>query len=245
MSAGELERVEVMGRVANEELKLTDAAAMLQLSYRQVKRLWRRYRQKGSQGLQHGNVGRVSNRSKPAKFRRRVLSLIQKKYSGSEEERFGPTLAAEHLAEEDGIAIDHETLRGWMLAEGLWSRQRKRKKHCQRRERLSSCTLRPEWTWFVIKGVRSISANVVVPIDRIIVLNDRKISPRPLCRSVFGTLHSSLLLWLSAAEAVNHLDLLVDSRPYHQMKMLFPPHESKSYVVRYLSPSSFRSSLAG
>ena len=118
MSARELERVEVMGRVAKEELKLMDAAAMLQLSYRQVKRLWRRYRQKGSQGLQHGNVGRVSNRSKPAKFRRRVLSLIRQKYSGSEEERFGPTLAAEHLGEEDGIAIDHETLRGWMLAEG-------------------------------------------------------------------------------------------------------------------------------
>jgi transposase len=135
MSTRELERVEVMGRVAKEELKLMDAAAILQLSYRQVKRLWRRYRQKGSQGLQHGNVGRVSNRSKPAKFRRRVLSLIRKKYSGSEEERFGPTLAAEHLAEEDGITIDHETLRGWMLAEGLWSRQRKRKKHCQRRER--------------------------------------------------------------------------------------------------------------
>jgi len=74
---------------------------------------------KGRQGLQHGNVGRVSNRSKATKFRRRVLSLIQQKYSGSEEERFGPTLAAEHLAEEDGIAIDHETWRGWMLAEGL------------------------------------------------------------------------------------------------------------------------------
>ena len=48
---------------------------------------------------------------------------------------------------------------------------------------LSSCTLRPEWTWFVIKDVRSISANVVVLIDRIIVLNDRKISPRPLCNA--------------------------------------------------------------
>jgi hypothetical protein len=48
---------------------------------------------------------------------------------------------------------------------------------------VSSCTLRPEWTWFVIKGVRSISANVVVLIDRIIVLNDRKISPRPLCNA--------------------------------------------------------------
>jgi Helix-turn-helix domain len=70
MSTRELERVEVMGRVAKEELKLIDAAAMLRLSYRQIKRLWRRYQQKGSKGLQHGNVGRVSNRSKPAKFRR-------------------------------------------------------------------------------------------------------------------------------------------------------------------------------
>jgi transposase len=135
MSTRELERVEVMGRVAKGDLKLTDAAAMLELSYRHVKRLWRRYKRMGRKGLQHGNVGRESNRSKPAKFRRRVLSLIQQKYGGSEGERFGPTLAAEHLAEEDGIRIDHETLRCWMLAEGLWSRQRRRKKHCQRRER--------------------------------------------------------------------------------------------------------------
>src|ERR1700693_4953701 len=135
MSTPELERGEVMGRVGTGEVRLTEAAAMLQLSYREVKRLWRRYQQVGSKGLQHGNAGRASNRSKPAKFRRRVLSLIKQKYSGSEEERFGPTLAAEHLAEEDGVAMDHETLRCWMLAEGLWSRQRKRKKHCQRRER--------------------------------------------------------------------------------------------------------------
>jgi len=135
MSRSELERVEVMGRVGRKELKLTDAAVILELSYRQVKRLWGRYRRKGRKGLQHGNVGRSSNRSKPAGFRRRVLSLIKQKYSGTQEERFGPTLAAEHLAEEDGIRIDHETLRGWMLAEGLWSRKRKRKKHFQRRER--------------------------------------------------------------------------------------------------------------
>src|SRR6267378_1439190 len=134
MSTRELERVEVRGRVGSGELKLKDAAAMLQLSYRQVKRLWRRYGEVGSPGLQHGNAGRASHRSKPAKFRRQVLRLIKQKYSGSEEERFGPRLAAEHLAEEDGIVIDHETLRRWMLAERLWSRQRKRKKHCQRRE---------------------------------------------------------------------------------------------------------------
>jgi hypothetical protein len=137
MSSRELERVEVMGRVGSGDLKLSDAAVMLELSYRQTKRLWRRYRQVGKKGLKHGNAGRPSNRGKRMKFRRRVLSLIKKKYSGSEEERFGPTLAAEHLAEEDGIVLDHDTLRLWMLAEGLWNRQRKRKKHCQRRERKS------------------------------------------------------------------------------------------------------------
>src|SRR6201982_589155 len=135
MSSRELERVEVMGRVRSGDLKLRDAAVILELSYRQTKRLWRRYREVGRKGLKHGNAGRPSNHSKPLKFRRRVLSLIRKKYSGSEGERFGPTLAAEHLAEEDGIVLDHESLRLWMLQEGLWSRQRKRKKHCQRRER--------------------------------------------------------------------------------------------------------------
>src|SRR6266566_1027823 len=132
MSSRELERVEVMGRVASGGLKLMDAAAMLQLSYRQVKRLWRRYQQVGRKGLKHGNAGRPSNRGKPMKLRRRVLNLITQKYSGSEAERFGPTLAAEHLAEEDGIGVDHETLRRWMLAERLWSRQRKRKKRSGR-----------------------------------------------------------------------------------------------------------------
>src|SRR6202047_2948731 len=135
MSSRELERVEVMGRVGSGELKLRDAAVMLELSYRQTKRVWRRYRQVGRKGLKHGDAGRPSNRSKTRKLRRRALNLIKKKYSGSEAERFGPTLAAEHLAEEDGIGVDHETLRRWMVAERLWSRQRKRKKHCRRRER--------------------------------------------------------------------------------------------------------------
>jgi transposase len=127
--------VEVMGRVAQRELKVSDAAVLLELSYRQAKRVWRRYREAGGEGLKHGNAGRPSQRSKPLRQRRRVLDLIQKKYSGAEGECFGPTLAAEHLAEEDGVVIDHETLRRWMLEAGLWSRQRKRKKHCQRRER--------------------------------------------------------------------------------------------------------------
>lgn len=83
----------------------------------------------------HGSVGRKSNRAKPKKLRDRVLRLIREKYSGELGERFGPTLAAEHLASEDGVQVDAETLRRWMLTEGLWSRERKRKAHRKRRER--------------------------------------------------------------------------------------------------------------
>src|SRR6201982_4339864 len=102
MSSRELERVEVMGRVRSGDLKLRDAAVILELSYRQTKRLWRRYREVGSKGLKHGNAGRPSNRSKPLKLRRRVLNLIRKKYYGCKEERFGPTLGAEPLAGDEG-----------------------------------------------------------------------------------------------------------------------------------------------
>jgi len=82
MSRRELERVEVMGRVGSGDLLLQDAAAMLGLSYRQTKRVWRRYRERRAKGLKHGNAGRESNRSKPGRLRRRVLKLVRKKYSG-------------------------------------------------------------------------------------------------------------------------------------------------------------------
>ena len=72
MSGHELNRVEVMGRVKNGDLKLSDAAVMLNVSYRQAKRLWRRYRKLGSEGLKHGNVGRPSNRRKPLKVLQRT-----------------------------------------------------------------------------------------------------------------------------------------------------------------------------
>ena len=135
MSTGELRRAEVLGRVKSKALRLTDAAKILELSYRQTKRLWKRYRGEGAKGLQHRSAGKGSNRAKPEEFRRKVLQLIRKKYSGTEQERFGPTLAAEHLADEDGLEVGEETLRRWMLAEGLWSRMRRRKTHRKRRAR--------------------------------------------------------------------------------------------------------------
>jgi transposase len=136
MSSTELRRVEVFARVKSGELQLCDAAVLLDISYRHAKRLWRRYRRQGAAGLKHRSAGKRSNRAKPEKFRRKVLRLIREKYSATDAgERFGPTLAAEHLASEDGLEVAAETLRRWMLAAGLWTRERKRKPYLQRRQR--------------------------------------------------------------------------------------------------------------
>jgi transposase len=135
MSCKELRRAGVLARVESGEPKLVDAAVMMGMSYRQSKRLARRYREGGTEGLKHGSAGRESNRKKPKKFRERVLRLVRKKYSGEEGERFGPTLAAEQLASDDDLEVNAQTLRRWMLSEGLWSRARKRRLQRKRRER--------------------------------------------------------------------------------------------------------------
>jgi transposase len=118
-----------MGRVKARSLRLREAAELLELSYRQAKRIWARYRVGGAKALQHGNCGRVSNRAYAAKFRAAVLQQVQARY-----EDFGPTLAAEHLASDDGLPVNRETLRRWLQEAGWWQRQRRRKPYRQRRE---------------------------------------------------------------------------------------------------------------
>jgi hypothetical protein len=125
----------VLARVKGGELGLNHAAEVMRISYRQAKRLWKRYQAGGAAALKHGHAGHRSHRARPVKERRKILKLIQEKYSGDEQTRFGPTLAAEHLGSEDHLQVHPETLRRWMLAEGLWSKVRKRKAHRKRRER--------------------------------------------------------------------------------------------------------------
>ncbi len=134
MSGKELKRVEVLSRVQRGELKLTEAADLLEMSCRQAKRLKKRYRWGGSKALVHGNVGRASNRADDER-RQRVLDLVRKNDSGKPRERFGPTLAPEHLWTDHDLKLSVWTLRRWMLAAGLWSRRRKRQAHRQRRQR--------------------------------------------------------------------------------------------------------------
>lgn len=119
----------VMKQVKAKLITLMAAARLLSVSYRQAKRMWHRYEELGDAGLVHLGRGRSSNRGKDGKVRERILVRYQERYPD-----FGPTLAAEHLSRE-GLKVDHETLRRWLLAKGLWTLQRRRQKHRQWRER--------------------------------------------------------------------------------------------------------------
>jgi transposase len=129
MSSKELRRKTVMDEVMGGRRKLRSAAEVLQISYRQCRRVYQRYRQQGDQGLIHRNRGRESNRKIGVEQRGRILARYQQRYAG-----YGPTFASEKLAVE-GLGLDHETLRRWLLEEGLWQRQRRRGPHRQRRQR--------------------------------------------------------------------------------------------------------------
>src|SRR5512138_1689895 len=129
MNQKERTRLGVMQQVKKQLMSMVAAAEVLRLSYRQVKRIWRRYEAGGDAGLVHVGRGRLSNRAKEEAFKQRVLGRYLKRYPD-----FGPTLAAEHLAKE-GLVVDHETLRRWLLAQGSWTIKRRRQKHRQWRER--------------------------------------------------------------------------------------------------------------
>jgi transposase len=139
MSRKEFTLGTILERVKVGALSLSEAAALLGVSYRQAKRLWGRYRTGGAPSLVHGHVGRRSNRQQAAVDRAQVLAVIRAHYSGSAArgpgQRFGPTLVAEHLWTEHGLLVPRSTLRDWMQAEGLWSRVRKSARGHPRRAR--------------------------------------------------------------------------------------------------------------
>lgn len=128
MSVEERRRLGVMVRVREAGIGLKDAARMLGVSYRQVKRIWGRYRKEGDAGLVHRLRGRGSSRAHPQ--REVILVRYHATYEG-----FGPTLASEHLARE-GLPVTPETLRRWLKATGgATYRPRRKGRHRQRRER--------------------------------------------------------------------------------------------------------------
>jgi hypothetical protein len=130
MSGKERDRLEVLGWKERSGMSLVVAAEAMGVSYRQAKRIWRRYKVHKGAGLVHLGRGKKTNRGYGQEVKERVLGTYGERYRG-----FGPTLASEKLEEEDGIRLDHETLRRWLIAGGMWERKRKPVRHRQRRER--------------------------------------------------------------------------------------------------------------
>jgi Helix-turn-helix domain len=131
MSQRERDRLRVLHSVLEGQRSQVEAARLLRLSPRQVRRLVQRLQQGGDAALVHGLRGRPSNHRKDVKLRRQVLRLYRKEFHD-----FGPTFAAEKLGE-GGLEVSADTLRRWLLAEGLWQRQRQRDQHRRRRPRRS------------------------------------------------------------------------------------------------------------
>lgn len=131
MSERELNRVEVLAQVDDGRLSVDNAANMLSLTRRQVFRLLKRYRQDGAAAIRHRARGKPPNNRIHHAKRDYALSLIKESYAD-----FGPTLAAEVLAEHHGFKVSRETVRKWMQEDGIWlSRKQRRTFHQPRLRR--------------------------------------------------------------------------------------------------------------
>jgi Helix-turn-helix domain len=129
MSQKERDVLKVLHGVLQGERTQAAAARLLGFTARHVRRLQRRLETDGDQALIHGLRGRPSNhRADPAQ-RQKVLAAYRQRYAD-----FGPTFACEKLAGE-GLRVIPQTLRRWLIAEGLWQRRRRRDPHRSRRPR--------------------------------------------------------------------------------------------------------------
>ena len=130
MSERDLKRIEILSEVLAGRRTVVDGAAALGITERHAYRLLSKYQEEGGTALAHKARGRESNRSLNPGIRKYALELVQSRYAD-----FGPTLATEVLADKHGIRLGRETLRRWMLAEGLWLSRKQRKRFHQPRLR--------------------------------------------------------------------------------------------------------------
>jgi hypothetical protein len=126
LTMGELDRLQVMSRLAERRLTQRRAAVLLGLSARQVRRLYRAFRRDGAKGLASRRRGRPSNRRLPAATREHAPRLVRERYRD-----FGPTFAHQKLTEEHGLGCSVETLREWMTAAALWVPRAQRTRRSQ------------------------------------------------------------------------------------------------------------------
>ena len=130
MSAQEISQIATFERLSERAVKQKEAAMILGLSTRQIKRKLKLFRRLGAPSLIHSSRGKPSNNQLDPVIRQRAISLIENKYPD-----FAPTFASEKLEENHHLVINHETLRLSMIAAGLWTPGKRTVKHREWRER--------------------------------------------------------------------------------------------------------------
>jgi hypothetical protein len=134
MSTKELDRFHVIQKVIGNHINGTEAAGVLRVSTRHVRRLKAKVKQFGAKGLLHGNRGKESHNSIDHDEKQKIIGLLHERYAD-----FKPTFANEKLREHHGIVRDSKTIRQIMIDEGLWKPRAQKKTSIHRgwRERRS------------------------------------------------------------------------------------------------------------
>ncbi len=131
MTREEIQRYQIIRKVLEREINQQEASEFLRLSDRQIRRIVKRVKAEGESGVVHRSRGQPGNRSIKVAFKEKILKLYRSSYEG-----FGPTLASEKLSERDGLKVNDETLRLWLIKAALWQvKSRRVRKSLSWRER--------------------------------------------------------------------------------------------------------------
>ncbi len=134
MTQEDLKRLHVIRKTIDKRIRQREAAELLAVSIRQIKRLVRRVKEESDKGIVHRSRGKPSHNIKSGELRQKTLALCKGIYSG-----FNPTFVSEKLFEKHKIRINRETLRRWFIAEGIRYETRKARPHRKWRERKAHC----------------------------------------------------------------------------------------------------------
>ena len=118
LSQRERDRLKVLHDVKEKHLTQVAAGRRLKVTDRHVRRLLLSLEERGDAAVMHGLRGQPSNRKLTAALEHKIVARVRQRYAD-----FGPTLAAEHLAQE-GLLVSRETLRKWMVKAALWRPRR-------------------------------------------------------------------------------------------------------------------------
>lgn len=122
MSQKEANRYDIIKKTIDKKIKSIEAAIILSLTARQIRRLKKRVAKDGIKGLIHAGRGQTSSRKIPKKEEDKIKKILKEHYSD-----FGPTFAAEKLDEVHKLKRDPKTIRRIMIAEDLWKPKNKKK----------------------------------------------------------------------------------------------------------------------